>query len=83
VAAIVKRVAPRSDDGVLRWPSYADWVFFQGGDRVVDHDDELASWIEDCADDEKRLRRDNAERAKLKNPWGEVVELPSAKVVKS
>ena len=83
VAALIKRVEPDADKhGEPRWKSYADWVFFNGGDRVIDHDDELGHWIEDAYDNEKLSRKIDADRAKLKNPWAEVVELPSARIVK-
>lgn len=59
------------------------WRFEVGGDRVLDHDETLAGQLEHARDREVIARESRAFKAKLKNPWTEVVPLPPAKVVKS
>lgn len=62
--------------------SYANWQFVIGGDRVCDHDDDLAQEIERRMRDDIYWRNKAEQRAKLKNPWEEARPLPPANTVK-
>lgn len=61
---------------------WRDWRFVEGGDSVADHDTHLASRLQGERTRALILREAEAFRAKLKNPWTPVGELPPAKVVK-
>lgn len=58
------------------------WRFVLGGDRVYDHDAELASELESKLREAREWRQYHAERAKLKNPWREKAPIPPARTVR-
>lgn len=62
--------------------TYDRWRFVVGGDKVSDHDHELACALVSRREIAELDRACRAHRAKLKNPWSEQAELPRAEVRK-